>query len=112
MVKLITSMFVHKLLVSLFLLKINKSLIAPKLLATIRLQNSIVSKGANATYIALIAKKLVAQRVNDYRPISLTTNIYKILTKVLVDHLQQVLPMTQATGNPLLFLVDKSLTRS
>lgn len=46
-------------------------------------QQSIVNRAMNATYIALIPKKITPQKVTEFRPISLTTSIYKILAKVL-----------------------------
>lgn len=42
--------------------------------------------------IALIPKKEGAHHLRDFRPISLIGSIYKILAKVLVIRLQQVLP--------------------
>lgn len=46
----------------------------------------------NTTLIALIPKKLDASWVSDYRPISLVSSIYKILSKVLADRLKECLP--------------------
>lgn len=57
-------------------------------------QNNIVNRAMNATFIALIPKKFAPQRVNDFRPISLTTSIYKLLAKVLAECLKRVLPYT------------------
>lgn len=56
--------------------------------------NKIVNKSLNATYVALIPKKVHCTKVSNYQPISLTTNIYKILAKVLSERIKQVLPFT------------------
>lgn len=42
----------------------------------------------------LIPKKDKANWVKDFRPISLITSVYKILAKVLANHLRKVLPST------------------
>lgn len=60
-------------------------------------ENNIVNKSVNATYIGLIPKKSVSQKVSDYKPISLTTSMYKILAKVAA-HLKLVLPSTIAAN--------------
>lgn len=56
--------------------------------------NKVINKSFNATYIALIPKKVNCSKVSDFRPISLTTNIYKIIAKVLSKRLKSVLPST------------------
>lgn len=56
--------------------------------------NKIVNKSLNATYVALIPKKVHWTKVSDYRLISLTTSIYKILAKVIYERIKQVLPST------------------
>lgn len=45
----------------------------------------------NATFIALIPKKLGAKNVKDYRSISLIGNVYKLLAKALANRLRHVL---------------------
>lgn len=55
-------------------------------------------QSVNATYIALISKKSMSQKVSDYRPISLTMSIYKILVEVLAEGLKVVLPTTIAAN--------------
>jgi hypothetical protein len=46
-------------------------------------RNGRLTKGINATFIALIPKVLSPQRLNDFRPISLGGCMYKVLAKVL-----------------------------
>jgi hypothetical protein len=48
-------------------------------------------KSLNATFIALIPKKIGQLEVRDFRPISLVGSVYKILAKVLASRLKQVL---------------------
>ena len=48
-------------------------------------------KSMNATFIALIPKKLGALECKDFRPISLVIGIYKIIAKVLANRLRLVL---------------------
>ena len=45
----------------------------------------------NSTFVVLIPKKVGAYDVKDFRPISLTGSIYKIISKVLANHLREVL---------------------
>ena len=46
----------------------------------------------NQTLIALIPKQIGSELVSHYRPISLCTTIYKIVTKILVHRLKPLLP--------------------
>lgn len=55
-------------------------------------QNSIVNNNVNDTYVALIAKKEKCIKATDYRLISLTTSLYKIIAKTLAERLKQALP--------------------
>ncbi|GKA24778.1 RNA-directed DNA polymerase, eukaryota, partial [Tanacetum coccineum] len=48
-------------------------------------------KGGNASFIALIPKMQDAKLVKDYRPISLIGSLYKIIAKILANHLVGVL---------------------
>ena len=48
----------------------------------------------NKTYIALIPKKINSFKICDCRPISLVTSLYKIISKVLVFRLKNVLDST------------------
>ena len=54
-------------------------------------QHSKFEKSLNATFIALIPKKNGASNIRDFRPISLVGSVYKILAKVLANHLKEVL---------------------
>lgn len=51
-----------------------------------------MDRGSNATYISLIPKKEDAQRISNFRPISLVGSTYKIISKYLAIRLLQVLP--------------------
>ncbi|GAU51587.1 hypothetical protein TSUD_414310 [Trifolium subterraneum] len=53
-------------------------------------RNGKLTKGLNATFIALIPKVDSPQRLNDFRPISLVGSLYKILAKVLANRLRLV----------------------
>ncbi|GJT51782.1 RNA-directed DNA polymerase, eukaryota, reverse transcriptase zinc-binding domain protein [Tanacetum coccineum] len=48
-------------------------------------------KGGNASFIALIPKMQDAKVVENYRPISLIGSVYKIIAKILANHLVGVL---------------------
>ena len=48
----------------------------------------------NETYISLIAKKDKCRTDADYRPINLTTSVYKILAKTLATRVKLLLPHT------------------
>jgi len=54
-------------------------------------RNGRLTKGVNATFIALIPKVDSPQRLNDFRPISLVGSMYKVLAKVLVNRLRGVI---------------------
>ena len=56
-------------------------------------RDGIVHGVTNETYICLIPKKMNSSKVKDFRPISLVTSLYKIITKVLSTRLK-VLPDT------------------
>lgn len=48
-------------------------------------------KNFNATFVALIPKKVGANELRDVRPISLITGVYKIIAKVLAERLKRVI---------------------
>jgi len=53
--------------------------------------NGKLSKGINSTFIALIPKVHSPQHLIDFRPISLVGCMYKVLAKVLANHLRTVI---------------------
>jgi hypothetical protein len=48
-------------------------------------------KSLNATFVALIPKKAGAMEIKDFRPISLISGVYKIISKVLTSRLKSVM---------------------
>ncbi|GAU49906.1 hypothetical protein TSUD_139620 [Trifolium subterraneum] len=54
-------------------------------------RNGRLTKGINATFIALIPKGESPQRLDDFRHISLVGSLYKILAKVLANRLRLVM---------------------
>ena len=54
-------------------------------------QHCKFEKSLNAFFIALIPKKNGASNIRDFWPISLVGSVYKILAKVLANHLRVVL---------------------
>ena len=53
---------------------------------------AVFEKSLNASFLALISKKVDAVEVKDFRPISLVGGIYKIISKVLANRLHRVAP--------------------
>ena len=51
---------------------------------------AVFEKSLNASFLALIPKKVDAVEVKDFRPISLVGGIYKIISKVLANRLHRV----------------------
>ena len=51
----------------------------------------VVNSAMNHTILCLILKKSESKLVKNFRPIGLVSSVYKILAKVLVDHLKEVL---------------------
>uniref|UniRef100_A0A0V0IXC5 Putative ovule protein n=1 Tax=Solanum chacoense TaxID=4108 RepID=A0A0V0IXC5_SOLCH len=48
-------------------------------------------KSFNSTYVALIPKKMGAKELTHFRPISLISSVYKIISKVLTERLKKVI---------------------
>ena len=48
-------------------------------------------RSLNASFLALIPKKNNALNIRDFRPISLVSSVYKLLSKVLANRLRTVL---------------------
>lgn len=57
-------------------------------------KRGILNRSIVETFVCLIPKKENAIRVKESRPISLITNVYKILAKVLANRLRKVMPST------------------
>lgn len=55
-------------------------------------QNGKFNACIKEKFICLIQKKESAAFVKDFHPISLTTSVYKIITKVLAERLKKVMP--------------------
>ena len=51
---------------------------------------AVFEKSLNASFLALIPKMVDAMEIKDFRPISLVGGIYKIIFKVLANHLRRV----------------------
>jgi len=54
-------------------------------------RNGRLAKGISSTFIALIPKVEIPQRLNDFRPISLVGSMYKILVKVPANRLCSII---------------------
>ena len=59
-------------------------------------KKGIVNNNVNNIFITLISKKDKCSMPSDYRPISLTTSLYKIMAKALANKLKTTLPDTVA----------------
>jgi len=56
------------------------------------LNRNICLQRINGSYITLVPKKDDATKVSDLRPISLLNNFIKLITKVLANRFQMVVP--------------------
>ena len=73
------------------------------------LNSGIMPPDINATHICLIPKRNNPQKITDYRPISLNNVLSCIISKVLANHLKQILPNVISTSQSA-FLSDKLIT--
>ena len=48
-------------------------------------------KNLNSTFIVMVPKKVGAENLKDFRPISLVNYLYKLLAKVLANRLKRVM---------------------
>ncbi|MCH91399.1 cysteine-rich receptor-like protein kinase [Trifolium medium] len=71
-------------------------------------RNGKLTKGLNVTFIALIPKVDSPQRLNDFRPISLLSSLYKILAKVLENRLRLVMGSV-ISGSQTAFVKDRQI---
>ena len=53
-------------------------------------EQAVFERILNVSFLALIPKKLDAVEVKDFRPISLVGGMYKIISKVVANHLCRV----------------------
>ncbi|KAA0047274.1 LINE-1 retrotransposable element ORF2 protein [Cucumis melo var. makuwa] len=72
-------------------------------------RNGIINKVVNETYIALIAKKEKCSLPSDYRSISLTTALCKLIAKVIAERLKIRLPGT-ISENQMTFVKGRQIT--
>lgn len=73
-------------------------------------RNGIINKVMDETYIALIAKQKKCDLASDYKPISLTTTMYKLLAKTLPDKLKITLPHYTISNYQMAFVKDRQIT--
>jgi len=71
-------------------------------------RNGRLAKGINSTFIALIPKVESPQRLNDFRPISLVSSMYKILAKVLANRLRSIIALV-ISGNQSTFVKGRQI---
>ncbi|KAA0056839.1 LINE-1 retrotransposable element ORF2 protein [Cucumis melo var. makuwa] len=71
-------------------------------------KTGIVNNNVNNTFIALISKKEKCSKPSDYRPISLTTSLYKLMAKALANRLKSALPDTIAE-NQMAFIKGRQI---
>ena len=57
-------------------------------------RSGIINQSTNASFIVLLTKKSLTKKISDYKPISLITSLYKIITKVFLGRLRRVLHET------------------
>nr|GEU80086.1 transposon TX1 uncharacterized [Tanacetum cinerariifolium] len=63
-------------------------------------KNGSFPRGCNSSFIALIPKVVDAKFITDFRPISLIGSVYKVVTKILANHLAMVISDLKQ-GDPL-----------
>ena len=73
------------------------------------LNSGIMPSDINATHICLILKRSNPQKITDYRPISHSNVLSRIISKVLANRLKQILPDIISTSQSA-FLSDRLIT--
>ena len=73
------------------------------------LNSGFVLDSINSTFIALIPKIKDPQKVSDFRLISLCNVIYKLIAKVLVNHLKLIFPYVVSNSQSA-FLLGRLIT--
>ena len=71
-------------------------------------KNGTLSKGCNASFIALIPKKLDPLELGDFRPISLLGCQYKVIAKLLAGRLWKVIEKV-ISGNQTAFIKGRQI---
>ncbi|GLT52165.1 hypothetical protein SLA2020_255190 [Shorea laevis] len=72
-------------------------------------ENGKLVKGSNASFLVLIPKKDNPQSLGDYRPISLISSMYKIVSKILANRLRKVLDLV-ISPNQTAFIGGRQIT--
>lgn len=54
-------------------------------------ERGVFEKSFNSTYVALIPKEMGAKELTHFRPISLISSVYKIISKILAERLKKVI---------------------
>ena len=57
-------------------------------------RSGVINQSTNATFMALVPKKNQTEKISDFRPINLTTSLYKVIAKILLGRLRGVLHET------------------
>lgn len=70
--------------------------------------NGKLVKGFNPSFICLIPKKEMTQKLEDYRPISLIGRVYKIISKILAIRLSKVIDSV-VNGNQSAFIEGRNI---
>lgn len=73
------------------------------------LNDSVFDESINSTYIVLIAKTSNPTRLSDFWPINLCNVIYKLISKVIVNRLKQILPRIVSSSHSA-FILGRLIT--
>lgn len=74
-------------------------------------EQGLFEKGFNATFVALIPKRVGAKELKDFRPISLIGSVYKIISKLLADRLKKVVHKL-VDGQQMAFIKGRHLMKA